>query len=257
LTDDPLRIMPHLYDILRSAGIPEEAFNPASTFGKQSLSHGDPDAGSVMDSAHRLTEVTLKALQFSRWRNYDLLGDPSYKPDLGMSRKDYAAAIGTIVGRFGEPVVIGEVNRLTDDHLNDLHTALHTPGLIHKPHSDGRAKDEEYMHTADKVIRSTHRLADTMYNAGNWVNFLSIFGDADFWAVTRSAHPDVFNATVDHILGLPDPYEQPKGMYGVGALISPVGLIRSYFTKAYDEITTARSDFRSDVKPEEAITIRW
>jgi hypothetical protein len=142
-----------------------------------------------------------------------------------------------------------------DQHIETLHTDLHTPGLQHRPHSDGTPRDEGYMETARQVIKGGHALYTTMRNAGKWVNFHSLFGDADFWAVTRDHHPDVFTAATNHIAALPEKLETGPGMYVNSTAINPVGLIQHYFPDAHKEVTIARPDFVTDVAADQVLSV--
>lgn len=230
--------------MLQSAGITESAFTPKNPERVTSVANGDPQAGSRRNSAHRLAGIALGALQFSRWYNYETDVD---------DRRTYEKAFSTIVKRFGAPVVASEVIRLIDRHFETLHTNAHPVGTQHKPHSDGVPIKDAAFDTARQVTRSPIKLPSNIRRAGLWGNFISLFGDPDFWAVTRKSHRHIFDAALTHIRKMPDPYQQPKDMYGRDVRISPIGVIQSYFAKAHQEIIIARPDFKSKVPTERVI----
>lgn len=244
--------MAQAVDILTSAGVSPDTITPGEPDNIQTVAYGDSYAGLSRDSAHRLTEVALRALQFSKWSAYEL---DSHSPDIAkLYYQDYEITIDVLVQRFGAAVLASEATRLIDKHYQTLHTNLHTPGLGHKPHSDGAPQDGAYMARATQVIRDAYELPTTMLNKGMWVNFMSLFGDADFWKVTREHYPYIFEQATSHILELPDQLEQKGSPYAM-AVLNPVGVIQTHFPKAHQEIRAGRTDFVADIPDDQAVII--
>jgi hypothetical protein len=235
--EHPEWLVKRAQDLLKATGVPSSAFDePTSTTERGNL---DPHAGKVRGSAERFTDQALNALQFSRWANYDR--DEIEYPN--MDRVSYAQALGALSARFGDAVLADSTRHTITNHLSALHTDLHTPGLVHKPHSDGSPRNEKYMEVAHAVIRERHPLLGNMRDFGLWVNFLSLFGDSDFWAVTREYHPTVFNAAADHLQDLGPAFAQQHSMYVRKGTINPVRLMAEYFPGAYGQIIAERPDF--------------
>lgn len=247
-SDVPLAIAKRM---LTEAGAPESIIMPQDG----ALAHVDPNEGTGRGSERICTEIALKALQFSRWRNYDNAGRENYEAEERKTADDYAKALEVIVNRFGETVLAEEAVALIGLHFRTLHTSLHTPEITHKPHSDGWPEDEKFVATARQVINDAHDLPWTMH-FGKIVNFTSLFGDPDFWATTRSAYPVVFHAAADHILTMPATFQQPDNQYCSGATINPVGLIRAFYPAAYSEVIAGRPDFVSDVPDGDVLVVR-
>ncbi|HSX15704.1 MAG TPA: hypothetical protein VLF40_02850, partial [Candidatus Saccharimonadales bacterium] len=133
-------------------------------------------------------------------------------------------------------------------HLGTLHTQAHMPQSPYKPHSDGAPYGKEYMDVARAVTGDHHYIAENMSDSGHWVNFRSLFGDTGFWAVTREQFPAIFNRAVDHLLGLPQDFQQKSMYLEHKATINPIALIRDHYPDAYQQITEARPDFVTDGK---------
>ncbi len=236
--------------LLEASGVPPSILTeqPAPT---TELGELDPYAGTARGSAQRLTDQALSALQFSRWANYD--HGTMYFDD--MDRRRYAAALGVLSARFGDTVLADSANHTTAQHLKTLHTDMHTPGLRHKPHSDGPPRNGKYMDVATQVIRDEHPILQNMRYFGRWVNFLSLYGDVDFWSVTREQHPDVFHDAVDHLKALGPEFVQEDGMYVRRGVINPTRLVAEYFPAAYAEIVSVRPDFTPEPNDPPALTV--
>ena len=239
LASDPERILPHLYEILRAGGVPDSALSRRDSIGEYSLAQGDPSAGAKRDAARQLIGIAFGGLQASRWYNFETAS--SHHPQ--MERQNYRDSLNSIVQRFGVTALLEEAKYVFGDHLDSLHSSVHTPGLEHKTHSDSPSPKEAYMDTARQIIRNQHNILQTV--KGHVANNVSLFGDADFWASLREDHYAVFDSLVDHLLSIPTPYRQPIGRYWVRACIDPVRLIEQHFPQAYQEIITARPDFAS------------
>lgn len=238
LADQPDGLIKQTRSMLEASGVPPSilAEEPNTITGFHNF---DPHAGTSRGSAQRLTDQAFRALQFSRWANYDF--DKIMYPN--MDRERYAQALGVLSTRFGESVVIDSALHTITRHLQTLHTNMHTPGLRHKPHSDGTPSGEEYMEVAEQITRGQHPILANMRDFGKWVNFLSLFGDADFWTATREQYPTVFHAAVDHLQNLGPEFIQPAGMYAERGVINPVRLVADYFPAAHSEIIVERPDF--------------
>lgn len=203
--------------------------------------HLDPNVGSDFDRERTCVHAALMGLQYSRWPVYEAgaIGDSG-------SRQAYAEALGELIDRFGEGPVTDEMKLIMTAHLHTLHTQTHMPTSPYKPHSDGTPYGKEIMDVARTVTGNTHPIARNMRDTGNWVNFLSLFGDPDFWAVTRERYPGAFNQAVDHLLGLPRDFKQKSIYLTHKVTIDPIALIRDHYPQAYAEIVQARPDFAAD-----------
>lgn len=98
---------------------------PATAFSEQpdltaECGNLDPYAGTARDSAARLSDQALSALQFSRWANYDF--DESVHT--GMDREHYATALGVLSARFGDAV-------LADSAIHTITKHLQHPAVFH------------------------------------------------------------------------------------------------------------------------------
>jgi hypothetical protein len=201
----------------------------------------DPLVGRGISREAFVSGVTMEGLQYERW-GADEIGGPRYEK---INREAYQKALETLMRRFGSSVFVEELKKTIDRHLQGLHTEQHLDGSPYKPHSDVAPLHADEMTIARQAILDAHPMPGSMGESGFVVNVKSIFGDADFWAILRDAHRDIFDQLVDYIAALPRNLEQ-RGSYYATAEIDPVALIREQFPDAYREISIVRPDFVSD-----------
>lgn len=192
--------------------------------------------------------TAVSALQFTRWSEYQGVGDFVHNPNINPHA--YTSAIHTLFRRFEAIKVQDILQKIIDMDFQSLDGNVFLGKSPYKPHSDIKALDDKNMRYASELIMDNHPLHHNMFDYGEIVNAKPLFGEEHFWRYLRARQPKVFKALTSHILAKG---EVQSGSIYTDMRIDPIGIMRDHFPEAYAFVSSVFSEFKGFTPPGKAV----
>lgn len=168
-------------------------------------------------------KLCMNAVQFARWT----LQSPQ-REQVFASYKD---TIDYLIQTYGRDNFIAACQDMFDNHRDSLDIRNTEE---YGAHTDIAPYGACYMRSARHLLADKYFIEHDMRNFGHLVNIKTLFGDTDFWSITREHHKEVYDALIQHLKEWPV-YVDFKAIYCKGRQAC-MFLFKKHFAEAFDFI---------------------